>query len=141
MIYFCDSNDIICGKFIFLGKILKFIMMEKSRCLWDPLQNKATGRRGTADFTVMMMSQWTCCKNFWANIVSAAFITHLVHKTGSKCFQAPSEWKPSLMNKDFSIGGNSQKNVLQDLQVVAEPDFQSIFINGNITGRIVYGII
>lgn len=29
MIYFCDIKDIIYGKFILLGKIFKFIMMEK----------------------------------------------------------------------------------------------------------------
>lgn len=103
MIYFYGSNDIIHGKFIFLGKMFKCIVMEKSCCFWEiPYETKPQhGREAMADFTVMMMLQWTCCENFWANIVSAAFIAHLMHKTGSKCFQATSEWKPSLMNKIF----------------------------------------
>lgn len=109
MIYFYDINDIIHEKFVLLSKILEFIVMEKSWCLWElPYKTKLRDWEAVADFTMRMMPQRCCCKHFWINIL-IAFITPFMHKTKFQMLSACFYMKPISHGLRFSISEDSQR--------------------------------
>lgn len=128
MIYFCDIKDIIHGKFILLGKILKFIMMEKWWCICK-IPYKVNQGEGVAGFPVML-SQRTGCE-VSSRSRPNCLKRHLMHKARSQRLSGSFRNEAHPDGQRPPIREESQRKWEAGSQAFPEPDSHTVSINHN----------